>query len=93
MATNPTLVTGIGAAVSRSATTLLQPRADRSSNPVEDAMANEIGKIQAETDAIARRTDIDDAEKNRLISALNDPAAMRSRILHARDVASGKVKA
>lgn len=94
MATEPkqTIAIGTGAAASRSTTSdLIQPRA--TSHPIEDAMANEIKAIQAETDAIARRTDIDDAQKNRLIATLNDPNAMRARILKARDVASGKVGA
>lgn len=87
---DPKIVTGVGVAAARSATgNLLQPRA--ASHPIEDAMANEIKKIQAETDAIAQRPDMDDANKNKMIAALNDPAAMRARILKARDVASGKV--
>lgn len=91
-APQPQTVTGVGAAVSRSSTgALLQPRVG--GHPVEDAMQVEIHKIQAETDAIAARKDLDDAHKTKLIAELNDPAAMRARILRARDIASGKVKA
>lgn len=91
MAQDPTVVTGTGAAGARSAAGLLQPRPQ--SHPAEDAMANAIKAVQAESDAIARRTDIDDAEKNKLLAALNDPANVRARMLKARDVALGKAPA
>lgn len=92
MATEPKIVTGTGLASSHSTAGLLQPRAGVRANVGEDAMTAELQKIQAETDAIASRTDMDDAQKNKMIADLNEPANMRARMARARDIATGKIK-
>lgn len=83
MAQQPNIVTGTGAAVTSRGR----------SNVGEDAMTRELQLIQQETDRINARPDWDDVKKNAEIAALNDPANVRSRMLRARDMATGKVKA
>lgn len=93
MATDPKTATGVGAASSHSSAGMLQPRAGVRANVGENAMTSELQKIQAETDAIAARHDMDDATKNKMIADLNHPDRMRERMKRARDLATGKIKA
>lgn len=61
-------------------------------NALEQAMSNAIVEVQRETEAIAR-DEKDPAKKAARIAALNHPDNVRKRMLQARDVAAGKVKA
>lgn len=67
-------------------------RAERRSR-IEQAMTNAIQTVPQECEAIWARTDIDLDEKNRLIAEVNDPAAIRERMMAARQAAKDAMRA
>ena len=57
------------------------------SETIERAMAKAVLDVQAQSEAIAAEGELSPAEKAEAIAAINEPDAMRARMLEARTAA------
>lgn len=96
MATEPTIVTGTGIAAGAGSTgngptpAIHDPTLG---NPSEQAMAQAIRDVQNESEAVAGDAALDPKAKAAKIADLNRPENIRARMLRARDIQTGKIKA